>query len=370
MITHLNIQNFKSYQDISLSMGNLTILCGQNGMGKSTILQSLLLLRQSHLLGRLEEGLELNGDLCQIGSSQDALFYAPNSNNIKISLGLGEGKEANWSFKVGNGTDNFLFAEESEKNRTLLDSCGIFSRKNFQYISSSRNPMEFYPKKDYEVIQNRQLSLSNGGGELVAHFLDYYKNETVTETLRNKNARFSDLLSQTIAWEREISSNINVNVGRLGEYYQITYSFNSNSGFKTPDFKSNNVGFGIGYTLPLIVAILSAKPGSVLLLENPEAHLHPHAQAKMAELMCLAAQAGIQIILETHSDHIINGTLVSIKKQLIDINEVKIYYIDREEEMLASRATEIELIKGGKIKNQPKGFFDQMQIDLKILMGF
>ncbi len=371
MITKLNVQNLKSHKDTSLSLGALTILCGQNGVGKSTIIQSLLLLRQTHLLGRLEEGLQLNGDLCQIGSSKDALYFNPEFDGVKINLEFEENKTAQWSFKAGDGTDNFLYAEESEKNKSLLESCGLFRRKDFQYISASRSPMEFYPKKDYEVVQNRQLSLNNGNGELVAHFLDYYgKEKVVCETILSKNTPYKELLAQTVAWEREISSNVNIHIGRIGEYYQITYSFDTSDSNRTPEFKSSNVGFGIGYTLPLIVAILSAKPGSLILLENPESHLHPYGQAKIAELICLAAQAGIQIIIETHSDHIINGTLVAIKKELIHKDQIRIYYIDRDEENLKSRTTEVQLIKGGKIENQPQGFFDQMQMDLKNLMGF
>jgi len=369
MITKLHIENLKSHKDTSLSLRNLTVLCGQNGVGKSSIIQALLLLRQTYLLGRLEEGLQLNGDLCQIGGSKDALYIDKNEHKIKIELELDGQKSVKWSFNGGQAEDNFLYAEESDKNKNLLEECGLFKRKDFQYISASRTPLEFYPKSDYEVVQNRQLSLKNGNGELVAHFLYLYGLEKVfVNSLVNKNSHYDDLFSQTVAWEREISSNVNIHIGNVGSYYQITYSF-AKTDTKTPDFKSSNVGFGIGYTLPLIVAILSAKPGSVILLENPEAHLHPAGQAKMAELMCLAAQAGIQIIVETHSDHIINGTLVAIKKELIDKEQIKIYYIDRDEESNSSRTTEVGLIKGGKIANQPKGFFDQIQTDLKILMG-
>ena len=149
-----------------------------------------------------------------------------------------------------------------------------------------------------------------------------------------------------------------------------SYENDINISNRSPTFKGNNVGFGIGYTLPLIVSILSSKQGSVLLLENPEAHLHPHGQAKITELICLAAKSNIQVLVETHSDHVLNGVLVAIKKGIISPEQAKVYYVSRDEKNLMSQITEVVIVKGGKIANQPKGFFDQMQMDLKTLMGF
>ena len=85
--------------------------------------------------------------------------------------------------------------------------------------------------------------------------------------------------------------------------------------------------------------------------------------------MSLAAQAGIQIIAETHSDHIINGVLVQNKKSVIDKENIKIWYFDRDEEQNASEVTEVELMGKGRIKKAPSGFFDQIGKDLRILMS-
>ncbi len=145
--------------------------------------------------------------------------------------------------------------------------------------------------------------------------------------------------------------------------------------FPTNEFKAGNVGFGISYVLPIIVAVLSAEKGSLLLIENPESHLHPQGQAKLAELLALAAQNGVQILLETHSDHIINGTLVAVKKYQteqrgIAHDNVRIYYFDLDETCHATRSTKIPVLEGGRIVNAPQGFFDQFKIDIKTLMGF
>ena len=86
--------------------------------------------------------------------------------------------------------------------------------------------------------------------------------------------------------------------------------------------RPTNVGFGLGYALPIVVACLIAKPGALLLLENPEAHVHPQGQSAMARLSCAAASAGAQVIVETHSDHILNGVRLMVKRGQIPADDV------------------------------------------------
>lgn len=183
------------------------------------------------------------------------------------------------------------------------------------------------------------------------------------------------LLSQTISWEREISKGVNILPRKIGESYEISYNFDIPNYGKTQEFSSNNVGFGLSYTLPILVAILSAQKDALIIIENPEAHLHPNGIAKLTELICLAAQAEIQIILETHSDHIINGILVQCKKfeegqKGIDRNNVSVYQFDRNENQYCAKATKVEIEAEGLIRYPPEGFFDQFKIDRKFLMGF
>jgi predicted ATPase len=112
----------------------------------------------------------------------------------------------------------------------------------------------------------------------------------------------------------------------------------------------------------------------LLLLENPETHLHPKGQSKLARLMALTAQAGVQIICETHSDHIINGTLVACKEmergqQGIDRNNVHIFYIDKNDDTPENnKVTLLNVEAGIKIINPPKGFFDQYKTDIRQLI--
>ncbi|MBK9636389.1 MAG: AAA family ATPase [Bacteroidetes bacterium] len=116
------------------------------------------------------------------------------------------------------------------------------------------------------------------------------------------------MLSQTSAWEREVSPGVNVVPTPSGKAFTLKYTFNKKNDFTpTEPFSAENVGFGLSYALPIIVAALSSSENSLILVENPEAHLHPRGQSQLAKLLALAAQSGVQIIIETHSEHIING---------------------------------------------------------------
>jgi predicted ATPase len=165
---------------------------------------------------------------------------------------------------------------------------------NFQFISAARlSPQSSYLKDNLVVEIKKQISVEEGKAEYLIHFLEQYKNQDIISGISSSRQTFQDLLSQTIAWEREISEGVNIiikDIGNLG--YELKYSFDTQSGTgKTSEFNTTNVGFGVTYVMPIIVAILASKPDALLLIENPEAHLHPNGIAKLTELICLASQA-------------------------------------------------------------------------------
>lgn len=87
MLTKLIISNFKSHLHSEIDTRNLTVLTGINGCGKTSLIQALLLLRQTNMKGRLRDGLDLNTPLCKIGIGNDALCqYAPEGADREISV--------------------------------------------------------------------------------------------------------------------------------------------------------------------------------------------------------------------------------------------------------------------------------------------
>ena len=381
MIKSIQLKNFKSHADTSLGLSHLNILTGMNGLGKSSIIQMLLLLRQSHFKGLLTRGLDLNGELCSIGSISDCIYQFATSDDIYFEIQTDD-KTYKWSFKseITNLSDTFMKA--SENNSLLTESDNAIFNGNFQYISAFRNgPVNDYDKDTSSVELLNQISRREGRCELVAHFLHFFKSNTVLDPLVIDPKTDPSLTTQVEAWMREVSPNINIHVQPNDTSFKINYSYNRGSGkVKTNEFKASNIGFGISYVLPIVVAILQAcskskktseeNSGKLIIIENPEAHIHPSGQAKLMDLICLAAQNGVQFLIETHSDHIVNGLLVATKRKVISPEHSKIYYFDREEETHATKAHLLPVLADGKIKNAPKGFFDQIDKDMSTLMGF
>ncbi len=378
MITHLTLKNFKFHKQADLPLANLNILTGLNGMGKSSVIQSLLLLRQSYLKNNaLSKGLLLNGDLINIGTGKDA-FHISSNELLEISLLFDNRKKTNWKFKWSTN-DDFLQAKYLKSLKSYgLEKISLFNQ-DFQYLNTEHiSPSENHTRNTLMVEHNRQISEKFGRGEYAVHFLEKYgSDEVVSELLHHPKAKSQQILKQTDAWLGEISPGVmtDIQTGLLNKN-QLNLRFKYETEYDyTSGFKPENVGFGVSYALPILAAVLSARKDSLILIENPEAHLHPSGQAKLAQLFALAAQAGIQLIIETHSDHIINGTLVAVKKyetggRGISRDNVKIHFFSRDENEHASKIEQIPILEGGRITRPPKGFFDQIKQDIKVLMGF
>ena len=105
-------------------------------------------------------------------------------------------------------------------------------------------------------------------------------------------------------------------------------SFDRTGDVATRPFRATNVGFGLSYILPVITAMLTP-PGTLCLVENPEAHLHPRGQTRIAELAVRAAMTGVQIIVETHSDHFLDGVRIAVRDGLIAPEQIAIHYFER-----------------------------------------
>ena len=122
--------------------------------------------------------------------------------------------------------------------------------------------------------------------------------------------------------------------------------------------------------IPVINSVLSAKPGDLLIVENPEAHLHPAAQTLIGKLYAIAAANGVQVIIETHSDHLFNGVRIAVKQNKISCNDVSIFFITAKliKNEFASEVTTSEISQDGRIALWPDGFFDQWDKDLDELL--
>ncbi len=379
MISFLEINNFKSHKKTPIEFKNLTVLCGGNSVGKSSIIQSLLLLREAYINKSNFEYLDLLSNPVKIGTVADAIYQYSESNEISFNLHC-EDEKYNFLFEINDNdyTKTLINAKKDSFKTIIINKDESLFNENFQFISSARlGPQPFYPKDDVIVDKYKQISVIEGKAEYSIHFLHKNQSKKVIKELVNPNTSFDDLLNQVVAWEKEISKGINLLIndnGKLG--FELKFQYETQKGNKrTNEFSPQNVGFGVTYVLPILIAILSAQPGTLLIIENPEAHLHPKGISKLTQLICLASEAGIQIIVETHSDHLINGILVQSKMfessgNGINRNNVGIYQFDLDFDEHFTKTQKIEIEEEGLIRYTPQGFFDQFTIDRRYLIGF
>lgn len=371
MINSVSIHNFKNHADTPLDLGRLTILTGINGMGKSSVMQSMLLLRDSYLRNRQMNTLFLDGLSCHVGSSAGLVngTIAGNNNPDKFRMSITTDDETylfSYIYPLGDETELSWDSACMEIDADKLVHIPLFT-DDFQYLSAFRfGPQEQYPAGSSTTKNHRQLSSQLGKGENTAYFLSQFGNEDIPiEGLRYSSQSSLKLSEQTELWMGEISPNIAIKIDQAPDRIQVSYGYKV-EGQPTHYHTAMNTGFGLSYILSVVVAVLSARPGAMLMVENPEAHIHPSGQSALMKLIAKAAAAGVQIILETHSDHIVNGALVNLKRGNIKREELAIYYFYQGEQLNAV-GERLDIGSNYRIKHAPKGFFDQMGMDLEEL---
>jgi predicted ATPase len=360
MIQSIKLKNFKCFEALSLEMSNLNVFTGINNMGKSTAIQSLLLLRQSFEMGAIDAGLYLNGNITRIGTGYDLLYRNSEKDEIEINL---ESNNCNYYWKYGYSRDSdFQKLKETNISQELTDKINIFN-PYFSYVSAERiGPQRFYSKSYHEVVNKNQVGYK---GDFYADYLSVRGQIDKVENINVNHPKANSqlLLYQTQAWISEISPGIKLNIkdyteaGLVGMEYVISDNRSANS------FNPLNVGFGLSYVIPIVVALLKAKNGDLVILENPEAHLHPKGQRKMGELISKACAGGIQVVLETHSDHLLNGIRLAVKKNLINRSKIRLnfFYQTIEEKIFVHKKCSPAILDDGSLSDWPDGFFDEWE---------
>lgn len=369
MIRSLRLINFKPFENQFLEFRPLTLLSGLNSTGKSSVLQSLLLLRQSYEQELLSEiGLALNGNLVCIGNAQDAFCENAKEDYIEFEITWKDDIKGIWRFKYElekKDTDVVdLDFPLTKVDDTIYSSC-LF-KKNFHYLQAERlGPRLVNDMSDYHV---RRLGQIGTRGEYTGHFLYVYGRQPIPiSTIEYPQAKSMDLIDQVEGWMKEISPGTRIQINYNPDINLINVQYFYRDGNRS---RPTNVGFGISYTLPIIVAVLSSEPGTLIMVENPEAHLHPQGQAKMGELLALAASCGIQVIIETHSDHVLNGIRLAVHRGKLDHQDVQLHYFQRleKENQTVTEVISPRVTRSGRIDKWPDGFFDQMEKDLMEFM--
>ncbi len=363
MINEIQLQNYKCFKNLTLELSNLNVLAGINSMGKSSIIQALLLLRQSYANNSLKKGLHLNGEYIQIGTGKDLMNRLSGEDFVSFYIKTNN-EEACFSYNYNDNSDYLLLDDErSQIPDNFIKNMNLFS-KSFSYVSASRiGPQRYYQSSYYDIKENNQVGIK---GELFADYLairaEIEEEKIANNFIMHENTKSEKLIEQVNAWLSEISPGITLTSKIDNETGIVSLQYV----FSSEQYSPINVGFGLSYVAPIVVALLKAKKDDLVIIENPEAHLHPRGQRKIGELISRAAAGGVQVIVETHSDHLLNGIRLSVKEKKINRNITRLNYFYREEKedktfgkYYEYKKTSPQILDNGNLSNWPDGFFDE-----------
>lgn len=397
MLNQLYLKTFKCFEVLQLPLESLTLLSGLNASGKSSVLHSLVLLHQTMQENEWSTRILLNGEVARLGTVTDVVDQVYGRSSFEIGL-VTDIASCSWSFSGERGDMSMKVSAvhvDGEKTdqpdhlrfllpsrvagpvRTLVDLI-----RNLTYITAEREgPREVYPLEDEytglpsgqkETLGNedadRHHTIARVGsrGENAISVLYRGRDEHVIEELRILDT-VPTLLRQVEARMKSFFPGFAVNVHQVPNANVVVLGIRVSdaTGFLRPI----HCGFGITQVLPIVVAALSVPKGSLLLIENPEVHLHPAGQALMGQFLAEVAQCGIQVIVETHSDHVLNGIRRAVKASCLPAENVALHFF---KVRLAEEPQALSPIidSSGNVDVWPTGFFDQFDKDLEYFAGW
>jgi predicted ATPase len=364
MITGLRISNFKCFSALDLDLRPLTVVTGVNGTGKSTLLQGLLLARQA-VQDSSSPVVQLNGPYgLTLGEAAEVLN--PNADPPEIEIAIAEsGSWHRYVFDVPNDRAlNLPIKTRPESAPTSLTGRGA----EFSYLNAER----LGPRDQLDVTAEEKGLVGVGvRGEFTAQALAMHETDEVRPPLRHPETEttgrgVTTLRTQVEMWASSIIRPIKITAqwpaGIAASLIRFQEPELIRQQMLSELIRPANMGFGFSYALPILVAGLLMPESGLLIVENPEAHLHPAGQSKLGAFLARVAGSGAQVIVETHSDHVVNGIrLAAVEDRVIDPSAV-IFHFFGDEPGLAPAA--IELNERGALSEWPKGFFDQIEEDL------
>ncbi len=358
MLTQIKLTNFKCFkEETTFPLSKFNLFTGVNGAGKSTALQPLILICQSTEFNTDPDYLTLNGNCINLGNFDDIRNCENSKDNPIVFEITHSDLEKNISIKYfmkpqsdENETNLLILDEKNNENTCPLN----YGYHQTYFISADRiGPQEFYQKfmlpADYHVGTK---------GEFTVHLLNKFAEDLVDESLcMGEDAR--TLITQTKVWLGKILNPLSLATKLLGKTNFLELLIGG--------FKPSNVGFGYSSILPIIVTGLIAKPDEKIIIENPEIHLHPKAQSALVEFLVKVANTGVQIFIESHSDHILNALRIAVKNQAIKPDDVNILFFTQENQK--TKVIKPTIDENGRINQWVEDFFDESAKSLASLVA-
>ncbi len=381
MLNQIELRCFKCFELLKLPLAPLTLLSGPNAAGKSSVLQSLVLLHQTMREHEWSTRLILNGDGIRLGTASDVIDEVSDRTRLGIALEF-DGNVYDWTFQgerqdmsmevhsvsvniMGNQQTTaqpqelrYLLPKEEEFPPNPLPWC----LRGLTYITAER----IAPQNAYELRDPKIVSVVGPRGNHAVSLLHWGRDEHVLDELVLPDTP-PIRLQQVEARMRTLFPEFRMELQQVSRANTVTLGLRTSdaANFHSPI----HTGFGITQVLPIVIAALSAKKGDLILIENPEVHLHPAGQALMGQFLAESARAGIQVLAETHSDHVLNGVRRAVKSKRLAASQVAIHFFRPRSENQPQVLSPM-LDDSGNIDSWPEGFFDQFDKDTNYFAGW
>jgi len=374
VISKVELRNFKCFQHLKMPLAELTLLAGSNASGKSSFLQSLVVLHQTIRENEWSKRLVLNGEILSLGTVQDVVNKIHGRNDFSLNLTDDEstycwgfnGERAEMSMQVNcfpgepissDVSLNKLLPMEGRENQKICTTL-----ETLTYITAERiGPRDFYALEDRRTIQT-----VGPKGEHAVSCLYRLAEKTVHSNLCVAGTP-PTLMRQVEAWMQKFFPGCGVEITPIARMNAVSLGIRTSD--ETDYHRPVNVGFGLTQVLPILVATLSANENDLILIENPEVHLHPAGQALMGGFLAMIASSGTQIVLETHSDHVLNGIRRAVRSKVLTPSQVALHFF-RPSTPDMDQVVSPQLDASGNIDFWPEGFFDQFDKDMNHFAGW
>lgn len=401
MITELRVQNFKSWKDTDKrQIAPLTGFFGANSSGKTSILQTLLMLKQTVERPPDWDGvIDFGDDSSRVNlGGFDETIRRHNSNlslGIAVSWRLPEKQSlgpvktdflsfsmsvvkkygdpqldhfcytvGERDFKIKWESSGYKYKLNSDWERVELFRCyGVVNPfgplESFKPLKSAfeglfhrigyLGPLREYPRSHYVWPGNHPKDIGQRGEKMVSALLSGRIQLRPTEDNILKWLKRLDLI---------YSYRLDPVLDTAKDYEFLVRKYKGG-----PEVRLTDVGFGVSQVLPVLVLCYYVPEGSILILEQPEAHLHPKVQSELADLLIeVVKNRGLQIILESHSEHLLIRLMRRIAEEQISANDTAFYFCEMNEGV--SEIERLDVDDYGNITNWPQNFFGDEMGDL------
>ena len=370
VLNRLELRSFKCFELLRLPLAPMTLLTGPNASGKSSVLQALVLMHQTMREHEWSTRLALNGASVRLGTVSEVIgrggyefaleddecayrwTFAGDRRDMSMEVQSVEIDDRVWP--LPKELRYLLPPERMEASEPLTRPL-----RNLSYITADRiAPQEAHPLEDPRLVR-----VVGPRGENTASVLHWGRDEPVLDELVLPDAP-AFRLRQVELRMRRLFPGCELDLQQTPRANAVSLGLRTSN---STDFHSPvHTGFGLTQILPIIVAALSAEKEDILIVENPEVHLHPAGQAQMGQFLADIARAGVQVIVETHSDHVLNGVRRSVRDSRLTSEQVAIHYFRPRSDTSAQVKSPV-LDDSGNIDDWPEGFFRPIRQGCQLL---